>query len=196
MGVITSHQLLIFFVAAVFVRLTLGAATTFRIVPGEGPPRRSELVSLGFWAMMINISAAPLNPWLVVPGCVGMAGALALFDWARHSIRGQYFSYVFSNDTPALLWTGGPFAYIRNPFYASYLLAMASVALMLPSPFRLLVFAGTAMLLTSAARHEEQKFAGSPLAREYESYRRRTGRFFPRLQGGHWAGGAEGDRRP
>ena len=80
MGVIAPHQVLAFFVAGVFVRLTLGAATTFRIVPGEGPPRRSELVSLGFWVMMIDISAAPLNPWLVVPGCVGMTGALALFD--------------------------------------------------------------------------------------------------------------------
>jgi len=192
MGVIAPHQVLTLFVAGVFVRLTLGAATTFRIVPGEGPPRRSELVSLGFWVMMIDISAAPLNPWLVVPGCVGMTGALALFDWARHSIRGQYFSYVFSNDTPALLWTGGPFAYIRNPFYASYLLAMASVALMLPSALRLLVFAGAALLLTSAARHEEQKFANSPLAREYESYRQRTGRFFPKLAGGQ---AVQGDRR-
>jgi len=150
-------------------------------VPGEGPPRRSELVSLGFWAMMISSSLVPLTPWLVVPGCVGMVGALALFDWARHSIRGRYFSYVFSHDVPAMLWTGGQFAYIRNPFYASYLLAMASVALMLPSLIRFLVFAATALLLTSAARHEEQKFANSPLAVEYESYRQRTGRFIPRL---------------
>jgi protein-S-isoprenylcysteine O-methyltransferase Ste14 len=104
---------------------------------------------------------------------------LGLFAWARHSIRGQYFSYVFSNDTPALLWTGGPFRYIRNPFYASYLLAMASVAMMLPGLIRFLVFAATALLLTSAARHEEQKFANSPLAGEYESYRQRTGRFLP-----------------
>jgi len=183
MGVITPDQVLIFFVAAVFVRLTLGAATTFRIVPGEGAPRRSELVSLGFWAMMINSSSAPLHTWLVVPGCIGLAGALALFDWARHSIRGQYFSYVFSNDTPGMLWTGGPFAYIRNPFYASYLLAMASVAVMLPSLIRFLVFAATALLLTSAARHEERKFANSPLAVEYQSYRQRTGRFIPRLRG-------------
>jgi len=61
---------------------------------------------------------------------------------------------------------------------------MASVALMMPSPFRLLVLAGTALLLTSAARHEEKKFTHSPLAREYESYRERTGRFFPRIQAG------------
>ena len=181
MGIITDpHRLLIFFVAAAFIRLTLGAARTFRIVPGEAPPRRSELVSLGFWAMLINGTPARLNPWLVVPGCVGMAGALALFEWAKRSIRGQYFSYVFSDDVPAMLWTGGPFAYIRNPFYASYLLAMASVVLMMPTAIRLLVFAGTVLLLTSAARHEERKFARSPLAGEYESYRRRTGRFLPR----------------
>lgn len=183
MGVIDPQPLLFVFMAAVFLRLTIGAATTFRVVPGEGAPPRSELVSLGFWAMMIPRSLVPLTPWLVVPGCVGMVAAVALFDWARHSIRGQYFSYVFSNDTPALLWTGGPFAYIRNPFYASYLLAMASVALMLPSLIRLLVFAATALLLTSAARHEERKFANSPLAVEYESYRQRTGRFIPRLRG-------------
>jgi protein-S-isoprenylcysteine O-methyltransferase Ste14 len=88
---------------------------------------------------------------------------------------------VFSNDVPAMLWTGGPFAYVRNPFYASYLLAMASVALMLPSVVRFLVLAATAVLLTVAARHEEQKFAKSPLAGEYESYRQRTGRFVPKL---------------
>jgi protein-S-isoprenylcysteine O-methyltransferase Ste14 len=168
-------------VAAVLLRLTIGAATTFRIVPGEAPPRRSELISLGFWAMLINSSSVPLNRWLVLPGCIGMVGALALFDWARWSIRGRYFSYVFSNDVPEMLWTGGPFAHIRNPFYASYLLAMASVALMWPSLIRFLVFAGTAILLGSAARHEEQKFARSALAGEYELYRRRTGRFLPKV---------------
>jgi protein-S-isoprenylcysteine O-methyltransferase Ste14 len=178
---IDPHQLLIFFVAAAFIRLTVGAATTFRIVPGEGPPRRSELVSLGFWAMLINGTPVQLNPWLVVPGCAGMVGALVLFEWARLSIRGQYFSYVFSNDVPTMLWTGGPFAYIRNPFYTSYLLAMASVALMMPSLIRLLVFAGAAMLLRSAARHEERKFAQSPLASEYEPYKQRTGRFLPKI---------------
>lgn len=180
-SVIDPHQILVFFVAAVFIRQTVGAATTFRIVPGETRPRRSELVSLGFWAMLINSNSVRLNPWLVVPGCVGMLGALALFEWARRSIRGQYFSYVFSNDVPMMLWTGGPFAHIRNPFYSSYLLGMASAALMWPSIIRFLVFAATAVLLTSAARHEERKFARSPLGPEYESYTQRTGRFLPRI---------------
>jgi protein-S-isoprenylcysteine O-methyltransferase Ste14 len=180
-GLIDLHGLLIVFVAAVFLRLTLAAATTFRIVPGEAPPRRSELVSLGFWVMLINSSSVRLKPWLVVAGCIGIVGALALFEWARNSIRGQYFSYVFSNDVPKMVWTRGPFAYIRNPFYASYLLGMASVALMWPSLVRFLVFAGTALLLTSAARHEERKFAHSPLASEYQAYRQRTGRFLPKV---------------
>jgi len=168
-------------VAAVFLRLTIGAGTTFRVVPAEGPPRRSELVSIGFWVMFINSSSVRLNRWLVLIGCIGMVAALGLFEWARRSIRGRYFSYVFSNDVPEMLWTGGPFAHIRNPFYASYLLAMASVALMWPSPIRFLAFAGTALLLRSAARHEEQKFTRSPLAGDYELYRQRTGRFLPKV---------------
>ena len=151
-SVIDLQQLPIFFAAAVFLRQAMGAATTFRIAPGEGRPCRSELVSIGFFALLINAGRVRLNPWLVALGCVGLAAALALFEWARRSIRGQYFSYVFSNDIPKILWTGGPYAYIRNPFYTSYLLAMASAALMLPSLFRFLVVAGTALLLMSAAR--------------------------------------------
>jgi protein-S-isoprenylcysteine O-methyltransferase Ste14 len=184
-SVIDLQQVPIFFAAAVFLRQAMGAATTFRIVPGERPARRTELVSLGFFAILINAGRVRLNPWLVVPGCVGLAGALALFEWAHRSIRGQYFSYVFSNDIPKMLWTGGPYAYIRNPFYTSYLLAMASAALMLPSLFRFLVVAGTALLLTSAARHEERKFARSALANVYESYRQRTGRFLPKVLANH-----------
>jgi protein-S-isoprenylcysteine O-methyltransferase Ste14 len=181
MGVIDPREVLLF-AAAVFVRMAVGAATIFRIVPGERPPRRSELISLGFGVMLFNGSPVRLNPWLVVPGVAGLAGAWALFEWARHSIRGHYFSYVFSNDVPPLLWTGGPFAYVRNPFYASYLLAMASVALMMPSVVRFRALAGTALLLTAAARHEERKFARSPFASDYESYFRKTGRFLPKLR--------------
>jgi protein-S-isoprenylcysteine O-methyltransferase Ste14 len=33
-----------------------------------------------------------------------------------------------------------------------------------------------------ASTFEERKFARSPVAKEYEEYKRRTGRFFPRIR--------------
>jgi protein-S-isoprenylcysteine O-methyltransferase Ste14 len=88
---------------------------------------------------------------------------------------------VFSQDAPEFLWTRGPFAYVRNPFYSSYLLAGLSVALMF-FDYSTLVCQG--LLLASAraaARGEERKFLLSRLAGEYRAYASRTGRFLPRV---------------
>jgi protein-S-isoprenylcysteine O-methyltransferase Ste14 len=77
----------------------------------------------------------------------------------------------------------GPFASIRNPFYASYLLAMLSTAVMWPSVFRFGLVLAMVVYFTGAAMYEERKFARSAVAAEYANYKARTGRFTPRLFG-------------
>jgi protein-S-isoprenylcysteine O-methyltransferase Ste14 len=181
MGVIDSHTLVIGLAIVVFTWQVVGAARTFSIVQGHPPPRRSQLISLSFVAMLIGSRSVLLRTPLVIAGCIGLSSALALFEWARRSIRGRYFSYIFSDDAPAALVTAGPFAYVRNPFYSSYLLSIVSVAVMLPSLVRWAIAAGMVGYFTAAARHEERKFSTSPFAAEYEKYRQMTGRFIPRL---------------
>ncbi|HVH25209.1 MAG TPA: methyltransferase [Vicinamibacterales bacterium] len=161
--------------------MVVGASRTFAIVDRKPPSFRSQGISLSFLAVLFGGRSGPLRSPLVVTGLVGLTCALALFEWARRSIRGQYFSYIFSDDVPATMWTAGPYAYIRNPFYSSYLLAIASVAVMSMNVARLLILSAMVWYFTAAARHEERKFANSPFAVDYELYRRKTGRFVPRL---------------
>ena len=177
---LTARQALILPIA-VFAWQVLGAARAFRPVEGERGSSLAGVISLGFVALVVNSGIEPVNLALFGIACVGFIGALGLFEWARRTVRGKYFSWVFSSDTPTFLYTAGPFAYVRNPFYTSYLLTMASTALMRPSIFRALVFLAMVIYFHLAALHEERKFARSPFASEYERYRQRTGRFLPRI---------------
>jgi protein-S-isoprenylcysteine O-methyltransferase Ste14 len=140
------------------------------------------LISLAYAVLLAGAWLEPLNPSLVVAGWLGSAASLLLFEWARRTVRGQFFSYIFSNDTPTFLCTAGPFAYVRNPFYTSYLLVMASAAVMRPTLFRGIVVLVMVVYFRAAAIYEERKFAASGIAAEYEAYKRRTGRFLPKLR--------------
>jgi protein-S-isoprenylcysteine O-methyltransferase Ste14 len=166
---------------AVFVWQVIGASKTFKPVEGGPGSPLAGGISLGFVALAINSGTAPVNTILFGLACVGLIGALILFEWARRTVRGQYFSWVFSSDTPNFLCIDGPFAYMRNPFYTSYLLTMGSTVVMLPTIFRAVVFLAMVMYFVAAARHEERKFERSTVAAEYARYKRRTGRFLPKI---------------
>ncbi len=159
----------------------LGAGITFRRVPGRRFSAVSWLISIAFVALVANAGDELVNPVLFTLACLGLIAALVLFEWARRTIRGQFFSWIFSPDTPAFLLTAGPYAYVRNPFYTSYLLTMAAAVMIVPGVFRAAVFVAMVIYFLRAALHEEKKFAGSELAGEYARYRHRTGRFLPKL---------------
>ena len=106
---------------------------------------------------------------------------MLLFTWAARSISGQHFTYIFSGDQPQFIWQQGPFAYIRNPFYTSYMLSQLGAALLAATPAAILTVACMFAYFFLAARFEERKFRTSPLAVQYAAYFSRTGRFFPKL---------------
>jgi protein-S-isoprenylcysteine O-methyltransferase Ste14 len=88
------------------------------------------------------------------------------------------------NDAPATtLVTYGPYARIRHPIYAAFLLLLIATALALPHVGTLLMLIVGAMQLVRAARHEERRLLESFVA-EYAAYMQRTGSFLPRLSGG------------
>lgn len=167
----------------VFVWQALYAVRTFRPVEGERGPGLAGLISLAFVALVANSGNEPVDLTLFGIACGGFVAGLVLFEWARRTIRGQYFSWVFAADTPTFLFSAGPFAYVRNPFYTSYLLTMGATVLMLPNLFRAAVFLAMVIYFHAAALHEERKFARSALATDYERYKQSTGRFLPKLSG-------------
>ena len=167
----------------VFLWQLIGAGRAFRPVPGQrGLSPLAQLISLAFIGVIYHRQPLLLNVALVAIGWVGLVVAFVLFEWARRTIRGKHFSYIFSADTPAFVCTDGPFHYVRNPFYSSYLLSIGSVAVMMPSVFRAAIVAAMVIYFSAAAMWEERKFARSPVAAEYAAYKATTGRFVPKIR--------------
>jgi protein-S-isoprenylcysteine O-methyltransferase Ste14 len=181
MGFLTLHHFTEAVVLIVLGRHLQGAARTFSLAEGERPSPALQLFVVANFVVIYKTFVTPVDPRLAIPGLIGFACSLALFEWARSTVRGKFFSYAYCHDTPQFLLTSGPFAYVRNPFYASYLLAYVGAAVLFPGIATLLVLVMMGIFSVKAARHEERKFGRSALSVEYEVYRRRTGRFIPRL---------------
>jgi len=176
----------------VFLWLTIGAGINFVPHPSARRDIRSRFIIISFWLMVIVGSRAPLAPaWLVSLGLAGVAASLALFNWASYSIRAREFSYVFSTDVPQFLHTHGPYAYVRNPFYSSYMLALLSAAMIHPGVLAVAIAIAMFFYFEMAARFEERKFEGSPLRAEYAAYKSRTGRFLPKRLSGSQLGSSQ-----
>ena len=107
--------------------------------------------------------------------------ALGLFWWAVPKAASAKLNLAFTDTRPAILLTDGPYAYVRHPFYASYLLywtAGATVSIWLWSSVLVM---GSFYVI--AMVQEENSFRQSPLAATYTAYRQRTGALVPILLG-------------
>lgn len=145
----------------------------------------------GAVSMALHLGALALGPgggYGAALGIVLYGAALGLF-WSAVGVNASRpLSIAFSTDTPRHLVTTGPYARIRHPFYAAYLLAWIAGTLASGQPWLLVTVAGMGALYVRAARLEEAKFAASPLAEAYRRYARRAGMFWPRFGRGADAG--------
>lgn len=107
------------------------------------------------------------------------AGGLTLFWWTVRTHRRRPPSLAYSVDQPEHLVERGPYAAIRHPFYAAYMLFWTGGYI---ASLRWTSLAPALVLFASyevSARQEERKFASSQLAEEYARYTARTGRYLP-----------------
>jgi protein-S-isoprenylcysteine O-methyltransferase Ste14 len=166
-----------------FLVMFAGALLVFTPAPnGARRDIRAALMSGSIWAVILSTYRAHRAPAPLVIAAIALLGiGLALFVWSAYSIHGKVFSYAYTHDTPQFLHTSGPYAYVRNPFYVSYLTVGAACILMWPT--WLGAAFGLAMLVVfdRLARFEERKFESSPVRAEYERYKARTGRLLPRF---------------
>lgn len=165
-------------VVLIYLRLLIGAGTTFK-KSSERPG--GYLLLATFLVLIYQSRTVPIFRPLAIPAAVLLVGALALFQWATNSIRGQFFSYLGDDDIPQFVFQGGPFAYVRNPFYASYMLTNIAVAMVFPSWISVAATLASIVILWLAAAYEERKFSNSPCAEEHRAYAQRTGRFLPKF---------------
>ena len=103
------------------------------------------------------------------------ASAVALYEWARRTAGRQHLFIGLSGQVPAALLETGPYRWLRHPFYLSYLIAFAAVAVATRSRLGCAVSLASGVLFVVMALHDERTLARSPLAGAYADYRRRTG---------------------
>jgi protein-S-isoprenylcysteine O-methyltransferase Ste14 len=108
-----------------------------------------------------------------------LAASMALFWWAIGVTRRRRLTLAFSKDQPSFVHSDGPYAWVRHPFYTSYILFWTALAIASASLSFWLMPAIMTWLYLRAIRLEEAKFASSPVAYAYDAYRQRTGMLIP-----------------
>ncbi|TCR79100.1 isoprenylcysteine carboxylmethyltransferase family protein [Rhizobium sp. BK376] len=119
--------------------------------------------------------------WVQIVGLVIEICAAALFWWAVSASRKARLRFAFDPDHPDSIVTTGPYRYLRHPFYTSYLMFWSGWAIASSSTWAVVPVIAFVIIYVSAALGEEKKFSKSPLAPEYEAYRRKTGFLIPRF---------------
>jgi protein-S-isoprenylcysteine O-methyltransferase Ste14 len=168
----------------IFLVLGLAVDHFFRCPAAAAPLRLRVHRLLTVVFSLLHLGTLAAGPVASGPAMVAALGlymsGLALFLWAQEASRGRPPALTFSSDAPEALTTGGPFAYIRHPFYVAFLLIWWAGAVGTASVW----VAASALWMTAAyawAAHEEERaFLRSRWAEAYRAYSARTGRWCPR----------------
>jgi protein-S-isoprenylcysteine O-methyltransferase Ste14 len=178
----TAYLLLL---ASVFFYFVLAGGRTFELSPDDDTA--SGVAQLSFYSGIIAAPflgyGEPLPLWNAVGSGTLFAASVVLYEWARWTIRERRFHIAWSGDVPEALCDQGPYAYIRHPLYASYILAFGALLAAFPKLAALAIFLLNLALFIHAAVTDERAIARSALAEAYARYKRRTGMFLPRLFG-------------
>lgn len=132
-----------------------------------------------------GLTAAAIAPWLAVvlqsAAVVVLASGIALLGCTVGSHREPLALWHQEEDAPSSLVTRGPYALIRHPFYASFLLLLAGTVCALPHPVTATALLFGWLQLERTARREERRLLASPFGPAYAAMMGSTGRFFPRF---------------
>jgi len=125
---------------------------------------------------------AGIGVWQIAGAVLTAIGAaVALWCILTFVVVGQGTPAPF--DAPRRLVVRGPYRFLRNPMYVGAILALAGAALYYGS----LSLAGYAVVFAFATHAmvvvSEEPALGRLFGAEYEAYRRRVGRWWPRLAG-------------
>lgn len=121
-------------------------------------------------------------------GIVQIAGLVVLyigslfFAWAISSAGKSLRPSTSDIHADHKLVQDGPLAVVRHPYYVSYVVMLVSLGLVLAAPWPFLFALCAAIGMGPTAEAEEKQLAAL-FGEEYQQYRQRVGRFFPKLFG-------------
>ncbi len=156
--------------------------------------RRDGRLNVRWWLTAAPLFAAPL---VVVGAAAGLVTpvtrqlelaavplavlSIALIAYAAGAHQVRIALWHQDVDAPEQLVTWGPYRWVRHPFYAAFLLALAGAGAVCPHPGTLGAWLYALVALQLTARREERRLLASRLGTSYAAYARRTGRLWPRL---------------
>lgn len=132
--------------------------------------------------LTVIASTNPIALWRSIAALMVFGASLGTFGWAARTTRKRRLSVAFSTDPPQHLRSDGPYRYVRHPFYAAYLAAYGAGWLATGSAALLTTLVAMTLIYGRAARLEERKFRGTPLAHQYRAYAETAAMFYPGLR--------------
>ena len=161
-----------------------GALFYFRLAFAHEVRKRwligSSLTCMGIISYTVA-TCPPPHPAFVATAIAILAIGLTVF-WGAVRAHGQdHPTNAFVRTSPHTLVRGGPYHFIRHPFYMSYLSFHVAAACLTCSWLVLLTVGWMGMFYYTAAREEETSFRNSSLGQQYVHYVALTGMFLPRV---------------
>ena len=186
-----------FAVGAMVVRARRKTRQLAGLVPEQPLERRMWLVlvpTIILWIVLPWLALTRSQPPLAVPGFALGITAYAVFRWAAAvgavmclaltakcwRRMGSDWRMAVSETQKSPLITDGPFARVRHPIYALQMLLMLCSAVIVPTVPMLVIAIGHLGLMNLKARNEERHLLNAH-GSAYQTYLKRTGRFFPRF---------------
>ncbi len=152
-----------------------------------GPKRHLALLAAAFLLLFSNPFSVgwlkfrlwPQDAYISFTGLLLTAGGLLICVWARVEL-GRYWSGAIHIKEDHRLIQTGPYAFLRHPIYAGFLLAILGSAMTLGEARGLLIIAATVMAYVRKIPQEERSLE-LRFGRQYEHYRRSTKALLPFL---------------
>lgn len=173
--------ILTFAMAIAFVHFLHAGARTF-VLPkdneGVGAAVGQVVFSAGALATLfcgVYYRAGLANE---IAAAVLLIVGVGLYEWARQTIVGRRFHVGFSEGVPAEVCADGPYAYVRHPIYLGYMVTFLALFVAYPNIITAILLVLTVGTFVQMALNDEKVLAGSPLAADYEVYKKRVRRFF------------------
>lgn len=132
------------------------------------------------------LATAPLSARAAATGAGIYVLAGGLFSWAAQSVRGRGFRLAYVPGPPNVVFSGGPYRWLRHPLYLSYTLAWIAGAVAALSIPLLFTVAAMVAFYVGAAYREERQILRSASGDDYRAYRRQAGVLLPKFQFPGW----------
>jgi protein-S-isoprenylcysteine O-methyltransferase Ste14 len=126
----------------------------------------------------LGVLSVPFPDWLrwagIALGCI----SFVLYAWAQATLGKEWSPHLQMREQHHLVTTG-PYARMRHPIYAAYLVFMMSIALVTANWFFIALLVVSIVVLALRIPKVEQMLIET-FGEEYKKYMQRTGGLFPK----------------